>query len=179
MSEVLPVSLSIVVPNGLIIVKRRAIYRDSASSYTYPVQSFIIVTIVTRNVIAGSCQSMRVANDTVAPMNTYGTHNIIGGKVLIIGVNNHHDSLFVGWISNVGCAMKIPNYVASHLPCFLFTRWLPCSERLSHKCKSVIIDEISSHSFGLCIFSHDKIALDEQLHAGLLVDLSHKLHLAL
>ena len=122
---------------------------------------------------------MRVTNHTVAPMYEAGTHHVIGCEVLVVGVRNHHNSLFVRRICNVGCTVQIPNHVAGYLPSILLTRKLLCAKRLCHKFQTVVIDQVCCNRLSLGIFTNSEIAFNEQVYTSLLVYLTYKVHLAL
>ena len=179
MAQVLPVSLAIITPNGLVVIIRGTVYGDAASGSTNPVEGLIVVLIVTGNVLSRTTQSMRIANDTITPVGKAGTHYIISSEVLVVRVGNHHNRLLVGRVSNVGCAVQVPNHVTRNLPRILSTRGLPGTEVLGHQFQSVIIDQIGGHSLSLGIFAHSEVALDEQVHTAFLVYLTHVCHLGL
>ena len=179
MAQVLPVGFSVVVPDGLVEIVRGTVHGNAASGRAHPVERVVVVRVVAGNVVTRCGHSVRVADDAVAPVHEDGTHNIIGGEILVVGVDNHHDGLLVGRIGDVGRAVQIPHHVARHFPSLFLTRRLPGTERIRHQLQSVIADKIGGHGLGLGILAHDQITLDEQLHASLLVHLAHILHLAL
>ena len=121
MAQVLPVVFTIVHPDGLIIEVRGTVDGNTTSGGTHPVEFCVVVTIVTGNVLSRATQSVRVADDTVAPVGETGTHHVISGEVLVVGVRNHHDGLLVGRVGDIGSTMQVPYDVAGHLPCILST----------------------------------------------------------
>ena len=180
MAQVLPVVLTVLVhPDGLVVVVRCTVECDTTSGHAHPVKFLVVVLVVAGDVLSGATQSVRVADDTVAPVSEAGTHDVIGGEVLVVAVGDHHDGLLVGRVGDVGCAVQVPNHVAGHLPGLLVARRLPGAEVLGHQFQTMIVDQVGSHVLGLGILADGQITLDEQMHATLLVDLSHVAHLGL
>ena len=177
MAQVLPVVFTIVHPDGLIIEVRGTVDGNTTSGGTHPVEFCVVVTVVAGNVLSRTTQSVRIADDTVAPVGEAGTHHVISGEVLVVGVRNHHDGLLVGRVGDVGSTMQVPYDIAGHLPCILSTRRLPGSEVLCHQLQAVIVDQVCSDLLCFGILTDSEVALHEQMHASFLIDLTYKRHL--
>ena len=62
---------------------------------------------------------MRILYNRIAPVDEHGTHNVVCGEVLVVGVDDRHDGLLVCWVADVWSAVKVPNDVTCHFPCIL------------------------------------------------------------
>ena len=112
---------------------------------------------------------MRINNVTITPVHTHSTHLRIRNKTFCIIVQNRHNHFRIWSIGNIDTTMQVPNYVTFYRPCFWITRRHIGTKRRFHKCQSMVINQVCSHRFSLCIFSYYQIAFDKELHTSFLI----------